>query len=103
MIYAANKVHGKQRKGSETRALKELAMCRLFQKEPVPEKFDMVFGCKLERQFCWTMLAGLIPPHSSSFLMIPHSGVANKGESFYSALREILRKLVRKSAIPQSR
>jgi hypothetical protein len=69
MIYEANKVHGKQRKGSETRALKELAMCRLFQKEPVPEKFDMVFGCKLERQFCWTVLAGLIPHHSSSFLM----------------------------------
>jgi len=52
-------------KSSETRALKELAMCRLFQKEPVPEKFDMVFGCKLERQFCWTVLAGLIPHHSS--------------------------------------
>jgi len=65
MIYEANKVHGKQRKNSETRALKELAMCRLFLKEPVPEKFDMVFGCKLERQFCWTVLAGLIPHHSS--------------------------------------
>jgi len=70
MIYEANKVHGKQRKSSETRALKELAMCRLFQKEPVPEKFDMVFGCKLERQFCWTVLAGLIPHHSSSFLIV---------------------------------
>jgi len=54
-------VHGKSRGCSKTRALERLTMYRIPKKEPEFEKFDMVFGGKLNRQNRWVVLADLIP------------------------------------------
>ena len=54
-------MHGKSRGCSKTRALERLTMYRIPKKEPEFEKFDMVFGGKLNRQNRWVVLADLIP------------------------------------------
>jgi len=54
-------VHEKRGKLFKTRALERDAMYRLPEKVPEFEKFDMVFGGKLNPQNRWVILADLIP------------------------------------------
>jgi len=54
-------VHEKRGKRLKTRALEKERIYRVPKKEPEFEKFDMVFGGKLNRQNRWVILADLIP------------------------------------------
>jgi len=54
-------VHEKRAKKLKTRALERQRMYRIPEKVPEFEKFDMVFGGKLNRQNRWVILADLIP------------------------------------------
>ncbi len=54
-------MHEKRAKRFKTRALERERMYRLPEKVPEFEKFDMVFGGKLNRQNRWVILAELIP------------------------------------------
>ena len=54
-------MHEKRAKSLKTRALERERMYRIPEKVPEFEKFDMVFGGKLNRQNRWVILAELIP------------------------------------------
>jgi len=54
-------VREKRGKWLKTRALERGIMYRVPEKVPEFEKFDMVFGGKLNRQYRWVILADLIP------------------------------------------
>ena len=54
-------MHGKRGKELKTHALERERMYRLPEKVSEFEKFDMVFGGKLNRQNRWVILADLIP------------------------------------------
>ena len=54
-------MHEKRRKRLKTRALERDGMYRVPEKVLEFEKFDMVFGGKLNRQNRWVILADLIP------------------------------------------
>ena len=54
-------MHGKRGKTSKRRARGREVMCRIPEKAPEFEKFDMLFGGKLNRQNRWVILADLIP------------------------------------------
>jgi len=54
-------VHRKSKESPKTRALERLTMYRIPKNEPEFEKFDMVFGGKLNRENRWVVLADLIP------------------------------------------
>jgi len=54
-------VHEKRGERLKTRALERERMYRIPEKVPEFEKFDMVFGGKLNRQNRWVILAELIP------------------------------------------
>ena len=54
-------MHEKRAKRLKTRALERERMYRIPEKVPEFEKFDMVFGGKLNRQNRWVILAELIP------------------------------------------
>lgn len=54
-------MHEKRGERLKTRALERERMYRLPEKVPEFEKFDMVFGGKLNRQNRWVILADLIP------------------------------------------
>ena len=61
MLKSSHKVHGKRGKELKTHALERERMYRLPEKVSEFEKFDMVFGGKLNRQNRWVILADLIP------------------------------------------
>ncbi|HNV35998.1 MAG TPA: IS5 family transposase [Rectinema sp.] len=54
-------MHRKSKESPKTRALERLTMYRIPKNEPEFEKFDMVFGGKLNRENRWVVLADLIP------------------------------------------
>ncbi len=54
-------MHEKRAKRLKTRALERGMMYQIPEKVPEFEKFDMVFGGKLNRQNRWVILADLIP------------------------------------------
>lgn len=61
MVKQLHTVHGKRGKTSKSRALERGLMYRIPEKAPEFEKFDMIFGGKLNRQNRWVILADLIP------------------------------------------
>ena len=60
MLYCAHKVHAKSQGCPKNRALERLTMYRIPKKVPEFEKFDRVFGGKLNQQNRWVVLADLI-------------------------------------------